>query len=127
MGNCLRKSPPFKDTFFKCSELSCRPSYIFWEFRLIASYVLPVRQASVLLTASFRFHLTMDTLAVRLIVPLIGPIRDFHSLELRHARRTTKKKREISLPLFLTYLASIFRSQSELEHSIHEDISFLDL
>ena len=29
-------------------------------------YVIPVRRARDLLTVSFRFHLTMDTLAVRL-------------------------------------------------------------
>jgi len=30
--------------------------------------------------ASFRFHLAMDTLAVRLTVPPIRPVRDFHPL-----------------------------------------------
>ena len=40
---------------------------------LTASDVLPVRQPSILLTASFRFRLTTDTLAVRLMVLLIGP------------------------------------------------------
>jgi hypothetical protein len=28
--------------------------------------------------ASFRFHLAMDTLAVRLTVPLAGSVEDFH-------------------------------------------------
>ena len=41
-------------------------------------YAVPVRQASALPAASFRFHLAMDTLAVRLTVPSIGPVRDFH-------------------------------------------------
>lgn len=50
--------------------------------------------------APFRFHLSMDTLAVRLIVPLTEPIVDFqhpvirpppHAPEQRHAWRTTKK------------------------------------
>ena len=41
--------------------------------------------------ASFRFHLAMDTLAVRLAVPLIGPAKVFHLLGLRPAGRTTKK------------------------------------
>jgi len=31
---------------------------------MTASYVIPVRQASALPAASFRFHLAMDTLAV---------------------------------------------------------------
>jgi len=43
-----------------------------------AYYAIPVRQASVLPPASFRFHLTMDTLAARLMVPLNGPIVNFH-------------------------------------------------
>jgi len=44
-----------------------------------ASYVISVRQASALPAASFRFHLAMDTLAVRLTVPLTGSVGDFHS------------------------------------------------
>ena len=43
-----------------------------------ALYAIPVRQASALLTASFRFYLTVDTLAVQLTVPLVGPVEDFH-------------------------------------------------
>ena len=35
-----------------------------------ASYAVAVRRAGTLLTASFRFHLTVDTLAVRLTVPI---------------------------------------------------------
>lgn len=45
---------------------------------MAASYAIPVRQASALLTASFRFYLTVDTLAVQLTVPLVGPAEDFH-------------------------------------------------
>ena len=41
---------------------------------------VPVRQASALPAASFRFHLAMDTLAVQLTVPLAGSVGDFHSL-----------------------------------------------
>ncbi|QLA17541.1 hypothetical protein GD605_16360 [Desulfolutivibrio sulfoxidireducens] len=43
-----------------------------------ASYALPVRRASALPAASFRFHLAMDTLAVRLPVPPAGSGEDFH-------------------------------------------------
>ncbi|RYZ51715.1 MAG: hypothetical protein EOP07_20845 [Proteobacteria bacterium] len=43
-----------------------------------ASYAVSVRQASALPSASFRFHLTMDTLAVRLTLPLTGCVEDFH-------------------------------------------------
>ena len=40
---------------------------------LHASYAIYVHQASVLPTASFRFHLAVDTLAAQLTVPLLGP------------------------------------------------------
>ena len=36
-----------------------------------ASYTVPVRRAGTLPTASFRFHLAMDTLAVQLTIPVI--------------------------------------------------------
>ena len=41
-------------------------------------YPLPVRQASALLTASSRFHLAIDTLAVQLTLPLAGCVGDLH-------------------------------------------------
>ncbi|MBU0472354.1 MAG: hypothetical protein KKF65_07020, partial [Nanoarchaeota archaeon] len=37
-------------------------------------------QASALLSASFRFYLTIDTLAVQLMIPHTGLIEDFHLL-----------------------------------------------
>lgn len=40
--------------------------------------------------ASFRFQLTMDTLAFGYILPATGRIRDFHPLETCAARRTIK-------------------------------------
>jgi len=43
-----------------------------------AIYALAVRQVSALPAASFRCHLAVDTLAVQLAVPLIGPAGDFH-------------------------------------------------
>jgi hypothetical protein len=45
---------------------------------MTASYAIPVRRASVLPAASFRFSLTTNTLAVRLTVPTVGPVEDFH-------------------------------------------------
>jgi len=45
---------------------------------MAASYAVSVRQASVLLTASFRFHLAVNTLAVQLVIPLTGLTEDFH-------------------------------------------------
>ena len=45
--------------------------------------------------ASFRFHLTMDTLAFGYILPTTGWIRDFNPLETCAARRTRKNFRTI--------------------------------
>ncbi|MCQ4836157.1 hypothetical protein NE556_13160, partial [[Clostridium] symbiosum] len=41
--------------------------------------------------ASFRFHLTMNTLAFSYILPTTGRIPDFHRLETCAAGRTEKK------------------------------------
>src|SRR5713101_1951778 len=59
---------------------------------LHASYAISVRRASALPAASFRFHLTMDTLAVRLTIPPVGFVGDFHSL-VRAPCRAHKEKR----------------------------------
>ena len=57
-----------------------------------ALYVVPVRQAKGLPTASFRFHLTMNTLAVRLCTSSLPTrTRDFHPLERAHGAQTQKK------------------------------------
>ena len=54
-----------------------------------ALYVIPVRRTKSLLTASFRFHLAMDTLAVRLYTSsLPGRVRDLHPLERAHGAQT---------------------------------------
>ena len=54
---------------------------------------LPVRQASALPTASSRFHLAMDTLAVRLTLPLAGCGEDFHLQVSAPCRGAQKQKR----------------------------------
>src|SRR5690606_3425157 len=59
-----------------------------------ASYAISVRRASALPAASFRFHLAVDTLAVRLIVPLTGPIVDFHHQVIRPPPRVPKQRRQ---------------------------------
>ena len=59
--------------------------------RTAALYVLPVRQASVLPAASFGFHFAVDTLAVRLTIPLIRLVWNFRPIETRHAGHTTQK------------------------------------
>src|SRR5437660_5208595 len=47
--------------------------------QLARLYAISVRRASALPAASFRFHLAMDTLAVRLTIPPVGFVADFHS------------------------------------------------
>ena len=60
--------------------------------RNLASYVISVRRTKSLLTASFRFHLTMDTLAVLLYTSsLPRRVRDFHPLERTHGAQTKKR------------------------------------
>ena len=68
---------------------------------MAASYVISVRQASALPAASFRFYLTIDTLAVRLTVPLTGPVEDFHLQVGAPAGRTYTKGAAFAAPLFL--------------------------
>ena len=46
-----------------------------------ASYTLRVPQTRVLLTASFRFHLTMNTLAVQLKVPVTTALEETYTLQ----------------------------------------------
>ena len=57
-----------------------------------ALYVIPVRRTKGFPTASFRFHLTMDTLAVQLYTSsLPRRVRDFHPLERAHGAQTKRK------------------------------------
>ena len=67
--------------------------HLFWQTYpyFPALYVVPVRQAKGLPTASFRFHLAMDTLAVQLCTSSLPTrIRDFHPLERAHGAQTEK-------------------------------------
>ena len=68
----------------------------------VTSYVVSVRQARGLPVvslfphpASFRFHLTMNTLAFGCILPTTGRIRDFHPLETCAAGRTINNNSHI--------------------------------
>ena len=57
--------------------------------RNLASYVISVRRTKSLLTASFRFYLTIDTLAVQLYTSLSPRrVRDFQPLERAHGAQT---------------------------------------
>ena len=59
--------------------------------RNLASYVISVRRTKSSLTASFRFYLTIDTLAVQLYTSLSPRrVRDFHPLERAHGAQTKK-------------------------------------
>ena len=75
----------------------CLP-YRYWTLKICAfssgmaaSYAVSVRQASVLPPASFRSHLAMGTLAVRLTVPPVGPVKDSHLQVSAPCRAHTKK------------------------------------
>ena len=82
--------------------------HLFWQtyphFR--ALYVIPVRRTKGLPTASFRSHLTMDTLAVQLYTSLLPRrVRDFHPLECAHGAQTEQAGFN-ALPCFLHYSQS---------------------
>ena len=59
--------------------------------------------------ASFRFHLTMDTLAFGYILPTTGRIQDFHLLEMCAARHTRVKQAD---PLSSKGLPVLFYSSA---------------
>jgi len=61
-------------------------------------YPLPVRQASALPSASFRFAVARNTLAVRLTVPLAGSVEDFRLQVSAPCRAHTTKKSGRSRP-----------------------------
>lgn len=55
-----------------------------------ALYTVSLRRLGTLPAASFRFHLSVDTLAVRLTLPTTKRVVDFHHQAIAHAGRTTK-------------------------------------
>jgi hypothetical protein len=85
----LRTSSPYRYRTLKIVALSSS---------LHASYAISVRRASVLPAASFRFQLAMDTLAVRLTIPPVGFVGDFHSLVRAPCRAHNKKRAETNPP-----------------------------
>ena len=61
-----------------------------------ALYVISVRRTKSLPTASFRFHLAMDTLAVQLYTSsLPRRVRDFHPLERAHGAQTKSRSNSV--------------------------------
>ena len=61
-----------------------------WQSRPLcpALYAISVRRLGTLPAASFRFHLAMDTLAVRLTLPTTKRVVDFHHQAIAHGGRT---------------------------------------
>ena len=79
--------------------------YRFWPTcpNFPALYMVPVRQAKGLPTASFRFHLTMDTLAVQLCTSSLPTrTRVFHPLEHAHGAHTKMAVQQMHSHLYFT-------------------------
>lgn len=104
---------------------------------MTASYAVSVRRASALPAASFRFHLAMDTLAVRLTVPPVGPVEDLHLQVNAPCRAHNKKglctgvplaeaqsKRHLDRPLhgmpFLSWTRCILENRHWLDDAFSE-------
>ena len=87
---------------------------------LHASYAISVRRASVLPAASFRFHLAMDTLAVRLTIPPVGFVGDFHSLVRAPCRAHQKKPLSVRKPAAaIVFLNINCQPWNHVPNSIH--------
>ena len=75
--------------------------------RNLASYVISVRRTKSLLTASFRFYLTIDTLAVQLYTSLSPRrVRDFHPLERAHGAQTKNSPHQILVQALFSFVLS---------------------
>ncbi len=88
----LRRSVPCK--YRALQILACSP-------HCHASYPLPVRQASALPSASFRFAVARDTLAVRLTLLLAECVEDFHLQVRAPCRAHQEKRRSITRAAFV--------------------------
>lgn len=83
--------------------------------RNLASYVISVRRTKSSLTASFRFYLTIDTLAVQLYTSLSPRrVRDFHPLERAHGAQTKISCRTLMRQLMPLFLAIRFQIEIKL-------------
>ena len=101
------------------------PSYPYFP----ALYVVSVRQVRGLPTASSRFHLTMDTLAVQLCASSLPTrTRDFHPLEPAHGGRTKNEGTSLyPRPCFLLF-SSVFLQNpaNRQDRSVGCVIAYLD-
>ena len=95
------------------------PSYPYFP----ALYVVSVRQVRGLPTASFRFHLTVNTLAVQLCASSLPTrTRDFHPLEPAHGGRTKKSlTSSTKVPLARLNIPSVFLSRQRDEGATTDD------
>jgi len=87
----------------------------------LALYVISVRRTKSLPTASFRFHLTIDTLAVQLYTSSLSRrVRDFHPLERAHGAQTKNSVHHIGGERYLSssHLQSSSACQSTILYSI---------
>ena len=111
-SHSVRKASQGKSTIFPVIY----PPHLHREFRIAWGFSLccnlthshmpdavPVRRTNGLPRASFRFHLTMDTLAFSYALGAIPCARDFHPLDCAHAWHTTTGP-----PLFGTALLLVF-------------------
>ena len=98
-SNSVRKASQGKNTIFPVIY----PPHLHREFRIAWGFsffgnlthshmpdAVPVRRTNGLPRASFRFHLTMDTLAFGYALGAIPCARDFHPLDCAHAWHTKK-------------------------------------
>ena len=96
-------------------------------------YAIPVRQASALPAASFRFNLTVDTLAVRLTVPSVGPVRDLSPAKLcqkTHPQvsapcRAHKEKGDS--PSFILFLSCLSGNHGGHDNRLDHNALFSDI
>ena len=99
-SHSVRKASQGKSTIFPVIY----PPHLHREFRIAWGFSLccnlthshmpdavPVRRTNGLPRASFRFHLTMDTLAFSYALGAIPCARDFHPLDCAHAWHTTTR------------------------------------
>ena len=106
-SNSVRKASQGKNTIFPVIY----PPHLHREFRIAWGFsffgnlthshmpdAVPVRRTNGLPRASFRFHLTMDTLAFGYALGAIPCARDFHPLDCAHAWHTKRGRRPKWMP-----------------------------
>ena len=129
-SHSVRKASQSKNTIF----LVTYPPHLHREFRIAWGFSLcgnlthshmpdavPIRRTNDLPRASFRFHLTMDTLAFGYALGAIPCARDFHPLDCAHAWHTARRRIRLRLFAFgrirvKSYLSGARRQKQPPEH-----------